>query len=115
MDSIAAITARIREFRDERDWMQFHNPKDLTAAIAIEAAELQEVFLWKSAGELEDTADRRAEAISDEIADVAVYLFELADNLGLDLGETILKKMAKNAAKYPVEKARGSNKKYNEF
>jgi NTP pyrophosphatase (non-canonical NTP hydrolase) len=115
MDSIAAITARIREFRDERDWMQFHNPKDLTAAIAIEAAELQEVFLWKSAGELEDTADQKVEAISDEIADVAVYLFELADNLGLDLGETILKKMAKNAAKYPVEKARGSNKKYNEL
>ena len=115
MDSIAAITERIRQFRDERDWMQFHNPKDLTAAIAIEAAELQEVFLWKSPAETDAALAEKGEAIADEIADVAVYLFELADNLGLDLGETMLAKMAKNAAKYPVEKARGTNKKYTEL
>lgn len=95
--------------------MQFHNPKDLTAAIAIEAAELQEVFLWKSEAEVEAALADKGEAIADEIADVAVYLFELADNLGLQLGDVIAKKMAKNAEKYPVEKARGSNKKYDEL
>ena len=115
MDSIAAITERIRQFRDERDWLQFHNPKDLSAAIAIEAAELQEVFLWKSPAEIDRALEEKGEAIADEIADIAVYLFELADNLGLELGEEIERKMAKNAAKYPVEKARGSNKKYNEL
>lgn len=115
MDSIATITEKIRQFRDERDWAQFHNPKELAAAIAIEASELQEIFLWKDYPESEQATRERAEAVADEIADVAVYVFELADNLGLDLGETMLKKMAKNAAKYPVEKARGSNKKYTEL
>jgi NTP pyrophosphatase (non-canonical NTP hydrolase) len=115
MDSIAAITERIRQFRDERDWMQFHNPKDLAAAIAIEAAELQELFLWQDPAGTEAVTQDKAEPLADEIADVAVYLFELADNLGLDLGETMLAKMAKNGAKYPVEKARGSNKKYTDL
>lgn len=115
MDSIAAITARIREFRDERDWMQFHNPKDLAAAIAIEAAELQEIFLWKTPGEVGETAAAKHQAIADEVADIAVYLFELADNLGVSLGDAMLGKMAKNAEKYPVEKARGSSKKYSEL
>ena len=115
MDSIAQITEKIRAFRDERDWFQFHNPKDLAAAIAIEAAELQEVFLWKSAAEADAAVVEKREAVSDEIADIAVYLFELADNLGITLGEAIAAKMQKNAAKYPVEKARGSNKKYTEL
>ena len=115
MDSIASITERIRHFRDERDWLQFHNPKDLAAAIAIEAAELQELFLWKDPAATEAVAGEKRDALADEIADVAVYLFELADNLGFQLGEIVLAKMAKNAAKYPVEKARGSNKKYTEF
>ena len=115
MDSIAQITENIRTFRDERDWFQFHNAKDLAAAIAIEAAELQEVFLWKNATETEAAVVEKREAVSDEIADIAVYLFELADNLEIPLGEAIASKMQKNAAKYPVEKARGSNKKYTEL
>lgn len=112
---LRAVTSRIRAFRDERDWMQFHSPKELAAALAIEAAELQEIFLWKSPAEAADVAAAKHEAIRDEIADIAVYLLELADNLGIDLIEAIDAKMAKNAAKYPVEKARGSNRKYTEL
>jgi len=115
MDSIAELTKKIRQFRDERDWAQFHNPKELAAAIAIEAAELQEIFLWKNYPETDATTVEKSEAVADEIADIAVYLFELADNLGLSLGDAILAKMLKNAAKYPIEKARGSNKKYTEL
>jgi dCTP diphosphatase len=115
MDSISEITEKIRHFRDERDWAQFHNPKELAAAIAIEAAELQEIFLWKDYPETEQTTVEKREAVSDEIADIAVYLFELADNLGITLGEAIAAKMTKNGAKYPIEKARGSNKKYTEL
>jgi NTP pyrophosphatase (non-canonical NTP hydrolase) len=115
MDSITEITSKIREFRDERDWMQFHNPKELAAAIAIESAELQEIFLWKDYPASESTVRDKHGEIADEIADIAVYLFELADNLGLQLGDVMLAKMQKNAEKYPVEKARGSNRKYTEL
>ena len=113
--SIEEITQQIREFRDARDWMQFHNPKELAAAISIEASELQEIFLWKTHAEIEQIVIDKNEAIHDEIADIAVYLFELADNLGLSLPEIMQAKMAKNAAKYPVEKAKGSSKKYTEL
>jgi dCTP diphosphatase len=117
MDEIKTITAEIRAFIDARDWAQFHNPKELAAAIAIEAAELQERFLWKDydASAAQAEAPEGLEPIADEIADIAVYLFELADNLGLDLIAEMRRKMAKNAEKYPVEKARGSNLKYTEL
>ena len=115
MDSITEITGKIREFRDDRDWMQFHNPKELAAAIAIESAELQEIFLWKDYPSSESAVREKTGAIADEIADIAVYLFELADNLGLQLGDVMLAKMQKNAEKYPVEKARGSSRKYTEL
>lgn len=112
---LEAVIARIRAFRDERDWMPFHNPKELAAAIAIEAAELQEIFLWKTHAETAEVIASKNEALRDEIADIAVYLLELTDNLGIDLIEAIDAKMAKNAAKYPVEKARGSNLKYTDL
>ena len=117
MDEIKTITAEIRAFIDERDWAQFHNPKELAAAIAIEAAELQEQFLWKGyeASEEQVNDPAKIEPVADEIADIAVYLFELADNLGLDLLAEMRRKMAKNAEKYPVEKAKGSNLKYTEL
>ena len=115
MDSITKITEKIRTFRDDRDWMQFHNPKEIAAAIAIESAELQEIFLWKDYPESETAAREKQQAVADEIADIAVYLFELADNLGLQLGEVMLEKMQKNATKYPIDKSRGSNLKYNEL
>ena len=106
------IIAEIRQFRDERDWMQFHDPKSMAASIAIEAGELLEHFQWKNKEEAEEYAKTHREEIGDEMADVAAYLFELSDILGVDLLEAVHKKLQKNAAKYPVEKAKGVHTKY---
>ena len=115
MDSISEITTRINAFRDARDWKQFHTPKDMAVSISIEAAELLEQFQWKNRAECEAHLRANREAVADEMADVAIYLFELADLLQMDLGKEMLRKLEKNAAKYPVEKAKGSNKKYDEL
>lgn len=109
------IRRRIRKFRDDRDWMQFHNPKNLACSISIEAAELLEYFQWSSAEESETIVRKKRTEISHEIADIAVYLIELADNLGIDLIGAIKGKMAINETKYPIKKARGSAAKYSEF
>ena len=111
---LARLIQAIRAFRDERDWLQFHNPKDLATALAIEASELQEVFLWRQAEDLDDRVLEKRDLIEEEVADIAIYLLEFADLLNIDLQKAIENKMAKNAAKYPVEKAKGSCKKYNE-
>lgn len=95
--------AAIIDFRDERDWQQFHYPKDLAAAISIEAAELQELFLWKGqepAEQVQQDAERMSD-IADEVADVAIYLFLLANGLNINLREAIDRKIKKNAVKYP--------------
>jgi NTP pyrophosphatase (non-canonical NTP hydrolase) len=109
------ITAKIREFRDERDWKQFHNPKDMAIAISIEAGELLEHFLWKTPEQVENRIAERKEDIESEIADIAIYLTELADNLGIDLLAAMDKKIAINAAKYPAHQVKGSAKKYSEY
>ena len=114
-DSIRELTEAILRFRDERDWQQFHNPKDMAAAISIEAGELLEQFLWKTPPEAEERLSTHRGEIQDEVADIGIYLIELADNLGIDLGEAILQKMEKNAQKYPVEKAKGKHTKYTEL
>ena len=108
-NDIQALTALVKEFVDERDWDQFHNPKDLALALSIEAAELNEVFLWKSPEE----ADR--EKIAEELADVFTYAFIMAEKCGLDVAEIVRRKLAVNAQKYPVEKARGKADKYTEL
>ena len=113
MDSIRDLTTRINAFRDARDWKQFHNPKDMAVSISIESAELLEQFQWKNTKECEAHLQENREAVADEMADVAIYLFELADLLEMNLGQEMLRKLDKNAAKYPVEKARGRNLKYN--
>lgn len=113
--NLPAIQQRIREFRDARDWMQFHNPKNLAISITLEAAELLEHFQWKTTEESEAHAQTAREELSDEMADIAIYLIELADNIGIDLETAILRKIDKNEAKYPVEKARGNIKKYNQL
>jgi NTP pyrophosphatase (non-canonical NTP hydrolase) len=115
MDSISEITTRINAFRDARDWKQFHNPKDMAVSISIEAAELLEQFQWKNRAECDAHLKTNREAVADEMADVAIYLFELADLLQMDLGKEMLRKLGKNADKYPVDKAKGSNKKYDEL
>lgn len=109
MDSIDEIREKLLAFRDERDWAQFHNPKDLALAINIEAGELLELFLWKSAEE----ADK--EKVKEELADIFSFAFLLADKYNLDVTQIILDKIHANAKKYPVAKAKGTAKKYNEL
>ncbi len=98
------------KFRDERDWAQFHDPKNLAAALGIEAAELNEVFLWKTT---EASRDVDLERVREELADVLAYALLLADTFNLDPQEIVLQKIQKNAEKYPVEKSRGISTKYN--
>jgi len=109
MTQIKKITDDLRKFRDERDWAQFHNPKDLALALSIEASELLELYLWKAA----EQAD--ADKVKEELADVFAYAFMLADKYGLDVAQIMQDKLAKNRLKYPVAKAKGSAKKYNEL
>jgi NTP pyrophosphatase (non-canonical NTP hydrolase) len=113
--NLPELLNRIRAFRDERDWGQFHNPKDMAAALAIEAAELQEIFLWKMGDDIAVTAAKKRSEIEDEVADIAVYLLEFIDNQAIDIEAVILAKLEKNAAKYPVEKAKGSSAKYTDL
>ena len=114
-DSIQELTAEIRAFRDARDWRQFHGPKELAVAITAEAGELLQHFVWQTPEQSEQRGRTRRDQLADEIADVALLLFELADNLDLDLATVMRAKLAANAGRYPVERARGSNKKYNEL
>ena len=109
------ILEKIRQFRDARDWMQFHQPKDMAAGIAIEAAELMELFLWKSEQEQAEIVETKREQIEEELADIGMFLLELADNLETDLLNAIEAKIEKNAEKYPVEKAKGRSDKYTEL
>jgi dCTP diphosphatase len=114
-DSIKELTAEICAFREARDWMQFHAPKELAVAIAAEAGELLQHFVWQSAEQSRQRVCERREEIAGEIADVGILLFELAANLDLSLSDAMRAKLAKNALRYPVDKARGSNKKYDEL
>ena len=113
--TISSLTEQIRQFRDARDWLQFHSPKDLAVAITAEAGELMQHFVWKSPEESWRIGETKREEIADEIADVGILLFELADNLKMDLAEVMAAKLARNEKRYPAEKARGSNLKYNEL
>lgn len=114
-DSISDLTARIQAFVDAREWRRYHNPKDLTVAIAAEAGELLQHFVWQQDDQLEARVDSRRDEIASEIADVAILLFELADNLGLGLGEIMERKITHNESRYPVDKAKGNNLKYSEL
>lgn len=113
MNEIKRITNKIKKFRDERDWLQFHNHKDMALSLILEAAEVLEHFQWKSTEEINKYGKTHKKEIADELADVAVYLFELADNLNIDIVKAIDVKLAKNAKKYPVSKAKGKHTKYN--
>lgn len=104
---------KLRVFADERDWNQFHTPKNLCMAMMVEAAELMEHFQWLTPDQSCDLTNR--DDVKDELADVLLYLIRLADKLGVDLHEAALLKMEKNAKKYPADIVRGSAKKYNEY
>lgn len=104
------------KFRRERDWEQFHRPKELAISIVLEAAELLEEFQWKSDEEIKKhLKEGGLENIEDEVADIAIYILLLSHDLKIDLIDAIRKKLKKNAEKYPVEKARGSAKKYDKL
>ena len=105
-------TRKALAFRDERDWGQFHNPKDLAISVSLEAAELLAVFQWSGA---DLTVAGKAQQATEELADVAIYCIYLADALGVDLPEAVSKKIDADAAKYPVEKSRGNARKYTEL
>ena len=103
---------KINKFRDDRDWRQFHNEKDLAISISLEAAELLELFQWKSPEEVRKTSIER---IKEDLADVLIYSHMLASNLDLDIDEIIEVKLEKNNIKYPVDKSKGNKQKYTEL
>ena len=114
-NQIDEITAKLIAFRDERDWKQFHNPKDLAAALSIEAAELQEIFLWKQPEELDLKSEDRLARIEEEVADVASFLLLFCSEMQIDLVGAVERKIEQNNKKYPADMVRGSAKKYNEY
>jgi len=103
------ILEALLKFRNERDWEQFHNPKDLALAINVEAGELLELFLWKSPNEA------NKEKVKEELADIFAYAFLLAEKYHLDIKNIVLEKIKKNGEKYPIVKSKGNAKKYNEL
>lgn len=109
MNSISHIVERIREFNNERDWAQFHNPKDIAIAISIEANELLECYLWK------DSENAVKEKVKEELADVLIYSLMLADKYDFCVEDILNEKISLNALKYPIEKAKGKSSKYNEL
>lgn len=112
MSDIDIIINELIKFRDDRQWEQFHDSKNLAAAISIEAAELNELFLWKDVAASE-SVDK--EKLKEELADILSFCFLLANKHKLNVQEIVLEKIAKNAKKYPIEKAKGTAKKYNEL
>ena len=114
-DSLAQLRARLQAFVDERDWQQFHSPKNLAMAMIVEAAELVEHFQWMTEDESRALPADKREQVAHEIADTFVYLLRLAEVLNIDLIQAANDKIGLNALKYPADKARGSNAKYTEY
>ncbi|MFD2918740.1 nucleotide pyrophosphohydrolase [Terrimonas rubra] len=109
MSDIETLIQELVQFRNERDWDQFHNPKDLALAINVEAGELLELYLWKSATEA------NVDKVKEELADILAFALLLANKYGFDVKQIVLDKIKKNGEKYPVDKAKGTAKKYNEL
>ncbi len=114
-DSLNELRARINAFVAERDWEQFHTPKNLAMAMIVEAAELVEQFQWDTPRESQQLTPEKLEAVSHELADTFVYLLRIAEVLNIDLIEAANQKIDLNAKKYPADKARGSNAKYTAY
>ena len=112
---LGLLAARLREFAKARDWEQFHAPKNLAMALAVEAAELMEPFQWRTAAESEVLDEATREAVALELADVLLYTVRLADRLNIDLYAAARRKLALNEQRYPADKARGHSRKYTEL
>ena len=115
--TVSALKGEVSRFRDDRDWLKFHNPKDLSIALSIESSELQELFLWKDVDQLKKIREnkKQLQRIKEDMADVGIYLLSLADDLGVDLSDAVEEKLVKNSKKYPIAKSKGSNMKYIEL
>lgn len=111
--NLNSLQNKIKEFVDERDWDQFHSLKNLSMALSVESSELLEIFQWAKEDEALDS--KKKESLQDELADVFYYVLRIADKSGINLEQALLEKLQKNAAKYPVDKARGNSRKYTEF
>jgi dCTP diphosphatase len=112
---INELTHEVLAFRNERDWKQFHNPKDLAISLILEAGEVLEHFQWKDSEEIKRHIREKKSEIGDELADVLHHLLLMSHDMDIDLIEAFHKKMEQNRKKYPVEKVRGKNKKYTEY
>ena len=114
---VEILTTALKRFADDRDWQQFHSPKNLLMALTGEVGELCEIFQWMSEADSTDAAKRpeTAQAVKDELADVLMYLVRLASVLGVDLNEAVTSKLALNGQKYPVDKAKSTSKKYDQL
>ena len=115
MSDIKEITKRIVELRDERDWKQFHTPKDMALSLVLEAAEVLEHFQWKSREEVEEYVKTHKNEVGEELADVLCWVLLMCHDLNIDIYKTSLKKMEKTKKKYPVEKSKGRADKYNKL
>lgn len=114
-DRLREVTDRLLEFRDARDWKQFHDSKNLAEAVVVESGELLEKFLWMGSAESNDVKGVKLAEVTEEVADVAIFLLYLCERLNIDLLEAVEKKISLNEIRYPVEKARGSSKKSKEL
>jgi dCTP diphosphatase len=112
--ALQSLTDALRQFAAARDWEQFHSPKNLASALSVEAAELLEHFQWMTEEQSRNLSDDKRELVSHELADVLLYLLQIADKLQIDLVQSAKSKLVVNAAKYPVDQARGSSRKYDE-
>jgi NTP pyrophosphatase (non-canonical NTP hydrolase) len=115
MSDLESLTQKIVAFRDERDWKQFHNPKDMAISLVLEATELLEHFQWKNGSAIDDHLSKNKGDVEDELADVLYWVLLIANDLGIDLGTALRSKLEKNSAKYPVEKSKGKHAKYTEL
>lgn len=115
MDKIKELTEKIIAFRDARDWKQFHNPKDCAISLSLEASEVLEHFQWKSKEEINEYIKTHKEHIGEELADVLYWVLLMSHDLDIDILNISDKKLEKNNEKYPVEKAKGKNTKYNKL
>lgn len=113
--TINELLYKVKKFRDDRDWKQFHTPKNLVMALSVEVSELSEIFLWTEVNESFERAKEKRESVKEEMADVLIYLLSLSDVLDIDLSEAVEQKIKKNSLKYPIDKAKGISKKYTEL
>jgi NTP pyrophosphatase (non-canonical NTP hydrolase) len=114
-DELNELTKLVLQFRSERDWAQFHNPKDVAVSLTLEVAELLELTQWRNGKELEEHLRKNREPLADELADIFGWILVFAHDQQIDLADALRQKLIKNAAKYPIEKAKGVASKYTEL